>query len=132
MANEILECGHSPSEHSLDFTTGYGVNTAGSRLCYYCIAIRDEQDMVQDGDSSSMYMIVNELGYYEVTNWPGSLRFHVISHTQTPRGPYGNRYEAGWFRGPEGRPWIAEVRGDMDLAKARRLKRFPRHLARFN
>jgi hypothetical protein len=84
------------------FTTGYGVDTEGRKVCYQCCAIRDREDMRNTG-KAVLYLATDDKGRYQVTNWPGSLKIG------TGRPRIGKHNWAGfrldvWFAF-EGRVW---------------------------
>ena len=122
------------------FTPGYGwarpepQGAHGPELpvCYGCCAIGDARAMVETGRHDGLYLTSKphpsdpSRKVYEVTNWPGSLRFIVRGnprHGHHHCWGHGNapRVDA-WFNGPDGHIWHAIVRGDMDLARTRRTR----------
>jgi hypothetical protein len=135
VAVSALDCGHEPSKHG-PHTTGYGVTADGKKHCYACCAAQDRAAMIRDG-VATLYLVTRDVPasygsgvsrQHFVTNWPGSLRFRTIgAPVKAPRGGgFGSQRTDAWFRGPDGKVWHAVNRGDMDIARCRRLKRQPR------
>ncbi len=130
MAEQVLDCGHSPSPH-YEFTTGYGTDEAGFKSCYECCADHDRDSMIVSGKAT---LYLTEHGPYQmvypldnpkaatVTNWPGTLKFvcgrvHVGRHNIA-----GKRYDV-WFTGPEGATWHGVQYGDnTQIAHCKRVK----------
>jgi hypothetical protein len=123
MTAEILECGHPATPQAPgSITTGYGTDANGARHCFACCAENDRREMVETG-RAVLYLTGNPEKGWTVTNWPGTLRFPV-HHTRTSRcgGGFGAQRTDAWFTGPDGKCWHAINRGDMDLARCRRIK----------
>jgi hypothetical protein len=109
-----LDCGHKPSD-----TTGYGTDNNGKTWCYECIAEKDRDAMIRDGNSRSLPLY---LSGDKITNWPGSLKFeargirkgrHNIARTQT----------RAYFNGPDGHVWTGVCVGEWtEVFHARRTK----------
>lgn len=129
MTDTILECGHSPSEHS-SFTTGYGTDPeTGKRYCYACCADQDREDMLETGratlylsqENSGVLRLEGGRGHGTVSNWPGSLKFPAY----IKRGRHniaGTRYDV-WFKGPDGKTWHGVQYGDnTQICHCRRTK----------
>jgi hypothetical protein len=121
---DLLECGHTPSNHG-SLTTGYGVDDSGYRYCYDCCAARDKADMIEKG-RATLYLVDRQASAgikFTVQNWPGSLCFPVRGYKQSRRGGgFGSQRTDAWFTGPDGKQWHAINRGDMQIARCRRLK----------
>jgi hypothetical protein len=125
----LLDCGHEPSPHS-DFTTGYGRDAAGLTYCYACCADSERASMAETG-RATLYLVKmadtsDSLGSprptgYEVTNWPGMLRFPVHAVTRGRHNFAGTRTD-GYFRA-NGEQWRFTVYGDnTQIAHCRRIK----------
>jgi hypothetical protein len=99
--------------HHVDsLTTGYGVHDDGTMHCFQCCAWHDLQDMKRTGRATLYLSGPKEDGSYRVTNWPGTLSFHVHAGG-VRRGRHniaGARWDA-WFRGPEGHTWHGVMLG---------------------
>jgi hypothetical protein len=103
-----LDCGHEPSKHS-SFTTGYGIDSDGRKLCYDCCAERERQAMIDTG-KAYLYLSTDDSGQYVVTDWSGHLRFPT--HASVGRHNIaGTRYDS-WFRGPDNFIWWGVTYGD--------------------
>jgi hypothetical protein len=100
-------------------TPGYALERHGNLVCFACCADVDRDDMVRTG-KAALYLVRKDnpghtgqapYSVWEVTNWPGSLRFAC----GTPRKGFHNmartRYDV-WFTGPDGRDWHGVQYGD--------------------
>jgi hypothetical protein len=122
----ILDCGHPPSDYK-GIGTGYGTAPDGKTACYECCAVRDREQMVRDGTAvlylTSHRQIPSGNHTREVINWPGSLRFAVTRWRHSRHGGgFGTQRTDAWFIGPDGATWHAINRGDMDVARCKRVK----------
>jgi len=81
----LLDCGHEESPHKSRFTTGYGIDKDGNKICYRCCAMRDLEQMRKEG-RITLYLVDKD-GLGTVTNWPGSLVFY----SSTPKLSWHNR-----------------------------------------
>jgi hypothetical protein len=67
--------------------TGYGIDKNGHKICYNCCGELDKQelDRLEIGEKGVVFYLTSktkDLGWgksttYEVTNWPGTMRFNV-------------------------------------------------------
>ena len=89
----ILDCGHEVSSHT-EHTTGYGTDSNGKTHCYECCAKQD-MDYMQKNGRIALYLVQKD-NQYEITNWPGSLRFKAYSVTTGRHNIAGKRYDV-WF-----------------------------------
>lgn len=126
MQTETLTCGHAPTP-STGVGTGYAQDAAGNRYCYACCADIDRDEMTESG-RAVLYLVhttdgPETFGAYEVTNWPGSLRFKCAGGIRRGRhNRAGVRYDAS-FIGPDGYWWHATQYGDnTQIAHCRRTK----------
>lgn len=88
--------------HQSNFTVGYGIDQAGNKTCFDCCAIIDRDQMIDEG---RIILYLDESGNkMHVTNWPGTLRFEVLSYRRGRHNIAGNRTDV-WFRGPDGKVW---------------------------
>jgi hypothetical protein len=71
---KCFACKKSITNHS-EFTTGYGLDEHGHKICFFCCAILDKEIMDMEG-KISLYLCRKD-GKYYVTNWPGTLSFNV-------------------------------------------------------
>ena len=101
------------------FTTGYATTPNGSKVCYACCAVREEESMKSTG-SACLYLVRaknSEGDRYEATNWPGTLRFKcAVKHGR--HNWAGSRIDA-WFRGPDGKIWHGVNIGDNEILRCR-------------
>lgn len=96
---------------------GYGYCILGAVRCYDCCSIKQRRDMAESGEGG---LYLTRAG---LTDWNGGLSFRVIHRKKTRIGQ--SKGEVAYFIGPDGKPWSARSLGDMDLARARRIKQFP-------
>jgi hypothetical protein len=120
----ILDCGHKPSPHG-PYTTGYAYNVTDDKtLCYDCAAKIEHQYML-DNNKTVLYLVRNtsELNpFYEVTDWPGKLRFRV-RHMKTGRYNLARKAYHVWFTGPNNTNWHGVTYGDnTQLCHCKRIK----------
>lgn len=116
----VLDCGHTPSEHS-HFTTGYGTRGDGSRHCYACCAQRERAEMLETG--RAVLYLTRDADGYKVGNWPDSLTFraHRVKHAPRARGFDADRVDV-WFTDVAGAEWHGVNRGGDQILRCRRLK----------
>lgn len=108
-----LDCGHEPSPHA-DFTTGYGVDRDGKKICYACCAENDRKQMRETG-RATLYLTSepnegNLSADHFVSNWPGSLKFRAHYYKVGRHNMTGRRYDV-WFTF-ENQPWHGVQYGD--------------------
>ena len=84
-------------------TTGYAVRDNRDKVCYGCCAIEDRKYMIEHG-RNTLYLVKNDAEQYEITNWPGTLRFRVGTMRKGYHNMAGCRYDV-WFVGPDGKTW---------------------------
>jgi hypothetical protein len=92
--------------------TGFATDAAGNLICYACCADVDREDMTRTG-KATLYLTEKrregcrtEAPYtvWEVTNWPGSLRFACGTPRKGSHNMARTRRDI-WFRGPDGKEW---------------------------
>lgn len=119
----LLDCGHPPSSHS-HITNGYGVTPDGKKLCYDCCAKREKESMLTTG-RALLYLTHNtsQLNpFYELTDWPGHLRFRVFHMRKGRHNIARVRYDV-WFMGPDDVRWHGVQYGDnTQVTYCRRVK----------
>lgn len=110
--------------------TGYAYRTQDQsipeearRMCYPCAAIDERERMIRDG-YATLYLVKRE-GRIWVQNWTGHLEFLSCAKVSRHGGGFGTQRTDAWFTGPDGLLWHAVNRGDMQIARCRRLKRQP-------
>ena len=120
--------GHVPSDPDPDL---YWSLPEGSKVCYACCAETDKARMDKDGKATLYLSKAKET--WEVTNWPGSLRFvpsvslHKHGH-YSPISGYMERRDA-WFCGPSGHLWHGRSIGRWtEIIHCKRLKDSPDNL----
>jgi hypothetical protein len=85
----LCDCGHEAVSDG--FSTGYGVDNEGKKICFRCCGERDKK-FLRDNGRLSGYFTGNG-DHMEFTNWPGTLKLKVVSH----------RYSHHNFAGRNGR-----------------------------
>jgi len=69
-------CGYAIPK-SNEVGTGYAINESGDIVCYACCAKSEKQFMIENG---KIDLYLNKYTF-DVTNWPGTLRFSVERYT---------------------------------------------------
>ena len=112
--HEAIDC--TPEGY---FTPGYGSNRDGSeKTCYACIAKDEAAEMLATGKG---FLYINEKTR-EVSNWPGSLKFHVNRISRSFHNFAGKDGRVDfWFRGL-GRDWHGVCIGDQQFSRVYALK----------
>lgn len=105
MKAQLLDCGHTESEHS-DITTGYGMDAQGKKHCYGCCAEQDKKTMRETG----RYTLYLDTKTRIVSNWPGSLKLDVYHLTGGRHNIAGRRYDVYFMF--EGSRWHGVQYGD--------------------
>ena len=138
--NVCFNCGKIIVKPDNGFTTGYGQDSNGNKICYDCCAIVDLADMRESGKITLYLTEIHdrpEKRYdhaYKVTNWPGSLIFPVIDYRWGSHNIAGSRIDV-WFMdktNPSGwQKWHGVSYGDnTQLVHCRRINSYvPRHYA---
>jgi len=117
--NTILDCRHPPTTGAGP-GTGYAVTTDNRKICYACCAEQDKASMRATGHAT-LYL-VKRGDQWRVTNWPGTLEFDPWRVKQSKHGGgFGTQRTDAWFNF-DGATWHAINRGDMDLARCRRVQ----------
>jgi hypothetical protein len=113
------DCGHPPSEH-LPITTGYGIDSNNKTHCYACIAELDKQWMIDNGNIT---LYLNEQKR-TVSNWPGSLTFHVKALWKGYHNFFRCEQVFARFIGPDGKVWSGKqvTSGYTQLINCKRTK----------
>lgn len=134
-AGGLLECGHMPTWPRSPFTTGYGTDSDGRRACFQCCADKERASMIETG-RAVLYLTHKKspeqlpgasmarglVVRWEVTDWPGLLRFPAYGVTESRHGGgFGAQRTDAYFRGPDGATWHAVNRGDNDIARCHRV-----------
>lgn len=136
-------CGKEIPPSKYSFTTGYGTNENGDKICYRCCAAL-ELDYMREHGRTVLYLSLDEdatkadYGHkrYKITDWPGQLKFTPINGVYVGRHNWGiPRYDC-WFadrENPDGTQYWHGVQygDDTQLIHCRRIKRLPSHLRRF-
>lgn len=123
METKLWDCGHTGP--------GCGIDRATEKTsCYACCADQDKARMIADG-KITLYLVKCEprplsafTRAFEITNWPGSLKFPAtLTRTSKRGGGFGSQRTDAYFTGPDGKKWHAVNRGNMQLARCHRLAR---------
>jgi hypothetical protein len=118
--NKCFACGNDIAQPTDGFTTGYAVDRDNNKICYTCCANQDLEYMRKEG-KVTLYMSKKD-GKYEVTNWPGSLRFSTPHVKTSYHNMAGKRYDT-WFV-LDGFYWNAVKFGDnTDISHCKHTKK---------
>lgn len=111
-------CGRKFADYKTEMSTGYGVDRKTSqRWCFHCCGEHDIARMIFDG-KATLYLSVAKAPEetsingikcftntrYELTNWPGSVKFPVAFYSEGRHNIAQTRTDV-WFRGPDGHIW---------------------------
>lgn len=107
---------HKQITHTSDVTTGYSVSKKGEKHCFACCALDDIEQMRRDGKTVLyLYNLSHTL-----TNWPGTLEFHVYRIRKGKHNIARTRYDV-WFTF-EKQPWYGVQYGeDTQIVHCRRI-----------
>lgn len=105
--------------------TGYGRTDTDQIHCFRCCGEEDVKTMTETGEivlyltfkteeykvwSGSQYVTASHLIPDQLTNWPGSLRFNIVSWSKGDHNWGIDRYDL-WFKGPDNRVWYGRFQG---------------------
>ena len=128
---ELLDCGHPPTPTEGP-GTGYGKlkneeTGEWEKHCYHCGAETERNWMIVKG-KTVLYLVQTDEGAWEVTDWPGKLRFTVYHHRQGNHNWGIPRYDV-WFNGPDehggytARWWGVQYGDNTQICHCRRTRR---------
>lgn len=131
---KCMDCKETKPVHT-DGGTGYARTRAGRKVCYACCAVRDVKDMQRTG-RAVLYLtrkanVGEGLGYmhswqphlWEVTNWPGTLRFTVAQLRKGHHNIAGERVDV-WFHDSNGTTWHGvQLGSNTQIVRCKRLTR---------
>lgn len=123
MKPEMLDCGHLSTPDGV--ASGHAINDDGKRICYDCCAEIEKQSMIDTGRATLYLVNVNSTGagHYEVTNWPGNMRFKVSHHRIGKHNIAGKRIDV-YFTGPDRNMWWGVSYGSMtQIVHCKRIKK---------
>lgn len=110
---------------NINLTTGYGINPDTQEcVCYTCCGQVDRENMIKNG-RIILYLSDKKYhpDYYEITNWPGSLKFKTAIFSEGKHNWAGKSYHV-WFKGPDDYIWHGVQYGDnTQLCHCKRTKR---------
>ena len=75
----VCDCGHTVESNG--FSTGYGINDKGEKICFACCGKKDEKYLREHGVLSGYFS--GKDGKYEFSNWPGTFRLPVLSYRKS-------------------------------------------------
>lgn len=125
MTQETFHCADCGQDKLISFNggAGYGIcrDNPDHKICYDCCGKRDRADMIETG-KATLYLLRDESGQHNVTNWPGTLRFNNVGIKTGRHNIAGKRYDV-WFHGPDGKMWHGVQYGDnTQICHCRRTK----------
>jgi len=98
--------------------TGYGVYGGKAKVCDACCAKRDREEMHCFG--RAVFYLVKTASGYDITNWPGTLRFTVRNRKVGRHNIAGSRLDV-WFRDSDNQNWHGVQYGDSQLCHCKRV-----------
>ena len=105
-------------------TDTVGYDAAKHPYCYDCCALIDSEFM-RDNDRITLYLAKNGSGTYEITNWPGSLRYSAGTPIIGKHNMAGIRRDV-WFKDICGNWWWGVQYGnDSEICHCKKLKHEP-------
>jgi len=118
--------------HENSFTVGYAVDHFDNKICYNCCGYEDKATMILEGkivlylsksDKKEKIIGCSERDIWEITNWPGTLRFKCYGPPKKSwHNIARNRYDV-WFPGPDGFDWHGIQYGENNqLCRCKRTK----------
>ena len=110
-----------PKVHRSSCTTGYALDSQKRKICYACCGEQDKKYMIRHG-RVDLYLTKDRKERWQVTNWPGTLRFLPHSVAEGRHNLAGIRHDV-WFRDHTNRLWHGVQLGRWnDILRAKRLK----------
>lgn len=107
--------------HEDEVTTGYGLDSNDNKVCFSCCAKQDYEYML-DHDKIVLCLVTDKNNKLEVINWPGTLRFPVVS-SRKGKHNIARTQTTVYFRGPNGMNWIGRQYGEnTQICHCRRIK----------
>jgi hypothetical protein len=102
------------------FTTGYGQDKEGNKVCFECCGKQDEAELraMKPGDKTILYWTEKDS---ELTNWPGSLKIKVYYFTKS-RHNFGGWKTHIWFRYGGNEFYAYQIGDYTQIAHVRRIK----------
>ena len=90
-------CGEH-NTHDSDFSTGYGTDRDGNKVCFECCGKQDSAELMSlpIGGKMCLYLSMDKGKEYFVSNWPGTFKIHIHSVRKGRHNMAGNRYDV-WF-----------------------------------
>jgi hypothetical protein len=119
------DCGETIKYHNKSDCggTGYAIVREGGiekKVCYACCALRDLAGM--NGTGRVVLYLTGLPGAQVVTNWPGTLKFPVVSSRKGRHNIAGSREDV-YFVDGNGKRWHGVQLGDFSqICRCRRLK----------
>lgn len=121
-------CGLPFAAYAKGGAPGYAVDfDTGASICYGCMAARDRAWMLARKWATLFvkWEPDEDTGKHKpvgVINWPGTLRFPLLSLRRGSHNMTGLRWDV-WFNGPDGHVWHGVNYGTHDLVYCKHTKR---------
>jgi len=96
----LCDCGHVATSNG--FSTGYGIDKDGHKICFSCCGEHDREHLLsmKVGDRWALYLCEEDNGKlpkrYYVSNWPGSLKIRCGTPRVGRHNIAGTRNDV-WF-----------------------------------
>lgn len=100
---------HETKTNTDDFTTGYGVNSNGEKVCFSCCGKMDYDTMTKE-NRITLYLNTPKDSVWYLTNWPGTMKIDIRQHKEGRHNITGKRYDV-WFSFA-GKKWHGVQYGD--------------------
>lgn len=117
------DCGETKPTGGLHgIGTGYARDDKDNLICYQCCGKRDEAALREDGNGI-LYLTMERGKQAHVSNWPGTLKRHVLNVRKGDHNMARYRYDV-WFTMPDDKMlWHGVTYGDnTQICHVRRTK----------
>ena len=110
--------------HTHEFTTGYGINKDGDKVCFDCCGKQDAERLegLPRGGRDMLYLVKNDAGKWTVSNWPGTLVIPVYQMT-TGRHNIARTRTDVWFNFKGFRFWGVSFGGFTQIVHIKKVKK---------
>ena len=113
------DCGHMAESDG--FSTGYGIDKDGKKICFACCGEQDKQTLIETGKLSG-YFSKDEKGHY-FGNWPGSFKIRVYSVRYSWHNFAGRNGRRDFWLTYNGENYHGVNIGDQECATIKRVKK---------
>lgn len=87
-------CGEHKT-HESDFTSGYGIDKDGNKVCFECCGKNDAKELAELQPKQKTYLYL-DTKQKTLSNWPGTFKIQLHYIKQGSHNIAGKRYDV-WF-----------------------------------